>query len=49
MKVKKMDDVKKSKKTIEEISEEWEALEQKANKLAKNSKKAFKKVLDLIH
>ena len=44
-----MNDGKKSKKAIEEISAEWEALEQKANKLAKNSKKAFKKVLELIH
>ena len=44
-----MKDSKKSKKAIEEISAEWEALEQKANKLAKNSKNAFKNFLDLIH
>ncbi len=41
-------DVKKSKKAIEEISAEWEILEQKANNFAQNSRKAFEKIWKLI-
>ena len=44
-----MTDTKKPKKTIEEISAEWEILEQKANRLVKNLKKAFEKIWKLIH